>query len=189
MAKVSDEQVFEAAIETIQKEGYAGATTKKIAAAAGIHEVTLFRRFNSKAELLAQTMQREAEAFGTKSGVRCTGNLQADLLRVLSAYSQLLQRRGSLIPILIAELPRHPELAPILDSPRQILGNIATMVRRYQERGELIDEDPMVSVSALIAPLVLPKLLGQYAPLPVQADLDLDAHVHAFLEGRRSCER
>lgn len=184
MARVRDEEVYDAAIATIQQEGYAGATTKKIAQAAGIHEVTLFRRFQSKAELLARVMQHESASFGGPKGVRSTGNLKGDLIRVLTAYANLLQRRGPILPILLAELPRHPELAELLEYPRSILGNVATMIRGYQKRGELIEEDPMLSVSVLVGPLILPKLLGGQGPLALNEEINLEELVTNFLRGR-----
>lgn len=184
MPRVSDEQVFNATIALIQRDGYAGATTEKIAQAAGIHEVTLFRRYQSKAGLLAKAMEREAEQFGGPRGVRRSGNLQADLKQVLTAYSKLLQRRGPLLPILMAELPRHPELAPILKYPHSILDNIASLIRSYQKIGRLTREDPMLSVCALVAPMILPSILGRCAPSSLRGELDLDAHLRAFLHGR-----
>lgn len=184
VGRISDDQVFDAAIAVMQQDGYAGATTKKIAKAAGIHEVTLFRRFESKAALLSQVMKREAEAFGGKSGFRCTGKLHSDLVRVVSAYAELVKRRGRLIPVLLSELPRHPELASVIESPRMILSSLARMIQSYQARGELLEEDPMLSVCALIAPLLLPSLMSPYVPLPDIDSVDVQAHVRAFLNGR-----
>lgn len=168
----------------MQQEGYAGATTKKIAQAAGIHEVTLFRRFESKAALLSLIMEREAQSFGGKSGFRCTGRLRSDLVRVVSAYAELVKRRGRLIPILLSEVPRHPELAPVLAYPRMILTSLAKMIQSYQARGELLQEEPMLSVTALVGPVLLPGLLGSYVDMPDVDALDIQAHVTAFLEGR-----
>ena len=60
---ISDHQILEAALAVIVKQGYAGATTREIAATAGINEVTLFRRFGSKQKLLTAVVEQEAENF------------------------------------------------------------------------------------------------------------------------------
>ena len=45
-------QLLEAAAELIAERGYVGTTTSAIAEQAGVNEVTLFRRFGSKAGIL-----------------------------------------------------------------------------------------------------------------------------------------
>ncbi len=50
----TDEKILDAALAVLATEGYAGATTKKIAEGAGINEVTLFRKFKSKENLLKE---------------------------------------------------------------------------------------------------------------------------------------
>ena len=58
---VVDGRLLEAALEVIAREGYAGATTRQIAAEAGVNEVTLFRRFGSKRGLMMAAVEWEAE--------------------------------------------------------------------------------------------------------------------------------
>jgi AcrR family transcriptional regulator len=49
---IVDMQIFQAAMAIIAERGYAGATTRQIAEAAGVSEVTLFRKYGTKAELV-----------------------------------------------------------------------------------------------------------------------------------------
>jgi AcrR family transcriptional regulator len=167
------------------RNGYAGATTKQIAEAAGINEVTLFRRFGSKANLLRQAMLAELESFGGPEGIRYSADLRADLCHLVRAYERLLERRGRLIPLLLAELPRHAELAEVVELPQRLLGSIAGLVGRYQKEGALIEEPPIRAVASLLAPLLMPALLGDHAPEAARAPLDVEAHVDAFLGGHR----
>ncbi len=55
---IADMQIFQAVMEIIAARGYAGATTRQIAEAAGVSEVTLFRKYGSKAELVKAYHQR-----------------------------------------------------------------------------------------------------------------------------------
>ncbi|HGY10053.1 MAG TPA: TetR/AcrR family transcriptional regulator, partial [Oceanithermus profundus] len=57
------ERLLEAALELLAERGYRGATTRAIAERAGVAEVTLFRRFGSKARLLAEAVRRAGAAF------------------------------------------------------------------------------------------------------------------------------
>ena len=52
------ERLLEAAAWTFSREGIQGATTRQIAREAGVNEVTLFRHFKSKEQLLGAVLQR-----------------------------------------------------------------------------------------------------------------------------------
>ncbi len=51
----TDEKIINATFEILQREGFAKATTKKIAAEAGVNEVTIFRNFQNKNNLVELT--------------------------------------------------------------------------------------------------------------------------------------
>lgn len=51
----TDMKIIRATFEILQEEGFAKATTKKIAAKAGVNEVTIFRNFNNKNNLVEIT--------------------------------------------------------------------------------------------------------------------------------------
>lgn len=51
----TEEKIVRAAFDIIQKEGLSKATTKRIAAEAGVNEVTIFRKFTNKQNLIEVT--------------------------------------------------------------------------------------------------------------------------------------
>lgn len=53
----TDEKIIRATFGILQKEGFAKATTKKIAAEAGVNEVTVFRKFQNKNNLVEITKE------------------------------------------------------------------------------------------------------------------------------------
>ena len=53
----TDEKIINATFEILQEEGLAKATTKKIAARAGVNEVTIFRNFENKKNLIETTKE------------------------------------------------------------------------------------------------------------------------------------
>ena len=53
----TDEKIINATFEILQEEGFAKATTKKIASKAGVNEVTLFRNFKNKNNLVEATKE------------------------------------------------------------------------------------------------------------------------------------
>ena len=48
------DQLLDAAVRVYADSGYHGATTRRIAAAAGVNEITIFRHFGSKDVLLRE---------------------------------------------------------------------------------------------------------------------------------------
>ena len=53
----TEEKIVEATFGILQKEGSKKATTKRIAAEAGVNEVTIFRKFESKKNLIKITKE------------------------------------------------------------------------------------------------------------------------------------
>src|ERR1700733_14093346 len=80
--RINDDRILDAAITVVIARGYSGATTREIAATAGINEVTLFRRFESKAHLVGAAIHRDL-AQTTTTLQAPSGDLEADLLAVL----------------------------------------------------------------------------------------------------------
>src|SRR5438132_9595373 len=57
-AALTRERLLNAAARTFARDGLRGATTREIAREAGVNEVTLFRHFKSKEQLLRAVLQR-----------------------------------------------------------------------------------------------------------------------------------
>jgi AcrR family transcriptional regulator len=179
---ISDEQILEATLTMIVAHGYEGATTRRIAAAADINEVTLFRKFGSKDRLVLLAVQQELASFG-EARIAYTGDLQRDLERIVGFYKTLFAQRAAIIPIIISEAPRRPELRAGLEALGAIAGALTSIIERYQTNGELRGEPPLQALTALLMPVlafsIAQNLLSDSAP-----PLDETAYVQLFLQGR-----
>src|ERR1700723_1209330 len=60
---VTSNRIIDAATRVFAREGIAGATTREIARLAKVNEVTLFRRFKSKQELLRQVVLKSGKDY------------------------------------------------------------------------------------------------------------------------------
>src|SRR5262245_23927479 len=58
------EQIIEVAMRLFSQKGFRGATTKEIAAAAGVNEAIIFRHFATKSDLYAAIIDRKANSAG-----------------------------------------------------------------------------------------------------------------------------
>ncbi len=185
---VIDEDVFSAVMDLMIASGYSGTTTKQMAEAAGISEVSLFRKYGSKAQLVRMAVVSIAERFDFESACVYTGNIEDDLLRIVKLYQKLAAHHGQFMAMLIPELSRYPELRDALERPVKVIGQISALIKQYQDEGILKHENPLHTVSSLLGPLLYSSLLKGSL---LDADLepaDLKKHVEDFLYGRRSSQ-
>jgi AcrR family transcriptional regulator len=133
---VSRERILEAAARVYSKHGFRGATTRLIAAEAGVNEVTLFRTFGSKGALLEAVL----EANDRGGDVSPLPDVPADPETELTAWvDDHLRRVRDLRPMLIhaiSELDERPEVADFACRGRT---EVHVILDRYvatlQERG------------------------------------------------------
>lgn len=181
-ASLKEAPILEAALDVLTARGYIGATTKLIAEAAGVGEVTLFRKFGSKDALLLVAMQREVAKMSENIALY-TGDLNADLVRIVTAYHALLEARAPLMLTYVTEVGRHPELKGVLEFPYQIARGLGEMLKRYQDEGQLRREDPTQQLAALLGPLLMRSVFGTVGL--TDDGVDTGAHVEHFLGGRK----
>jgi AcrR family transcriptional regulator len=185
MPKVIDEtRIFNAALDILISHGYEGATTQKIADIAGVNEVTLFRKYGSKASLFQKVIEHQlADTPLTK--LVYTGELKADLLAIVKAYVETNETHGNIIPLLLIEMPRNPDLQGSFNTPWKNIQTIIKIIQKYQEQGQLKNESPLVCISALIGPILVSQMFrNANLNLPISTT-DPQAHVDSFLLGRK----
>jgi AcrR family transcriptional regulator len=180
--QISDAEILDAALQVIIEQGYTGATTRQIAAAANITELTLFRRFENKKKLVLAAIQQEVEKF-TNEQIGYTGDLVADLAHVVDFYQELVAKRGRLLPVLLAELPRQPELWEALEGPKGLVVVIMQIVHRYQAEGQLVQLPPVNLVAGLLGPIMLAGIALHMLESVPAPRVDPREHVLRFLRG------
>lgn len=183
---VKDEDIYQAVIQVVSERGFSGATTKQMAEAANISEVTLFRKYGNKQEMVKQAISYILAETNFASAAHYTGDLAADLMRVVQAYQDAAVMNGLFIVSLIAEMSRHPDLIDSFNEPLNIFRAIAQLIARYQEEGQLKKGNPLHAVAALLSPLMYIAMLQRGIPDEVLPPFDLTTHATCFLEGHRA---
>lgn len=180
-AAIDTIHILESVLTVWRADGYQRATTRKVAALAGISEITLFRRYGDKAGLFRAAMELEAERF-TAEAIGHRGDIEADLLSIVRAYSALLDRSAPIILDFLLEGSRNPELARIRVVPLAAIGNVATIITKHQAEGQLRDGPPIAAILALLSPLVMSALLTRAQP-GITFAFDPAERVRSFLLG------
>ena len=181
---LEDEQIYQAVMQVVSERGYAGATTKQMADAANVSEVTLFRKYENKAQLVKQAISYLVSQTNFASSAHYTGDVHADLLRVVMAYQDTAVKHGLFIFALFADLARHPELLESMEEPFSIFQSFGALISRYQDEGVLKTEHPLHAVASLLGPLMYIAIIRREKLDTQVPPIDLSTHVIYFLEGR-----
>lgn len=187
------EALVNATLEVVAELGLKGATTRLIAQRAGVNEVTLFRRYGNKTALIKAAVLSRASAL-RQQGVQYTGHLEEDLILLTAEYQRVMAGFGPFIRVMITEFPRHPELQEVLESgPQQLFQDIAALMMRYQQQGQLVPEPLPTLLPAFLGPVILPFLVPEAVPAVLMNSavpvLDPKTHVEHFLHGRAIKEK
>lgn len=181
---VNDEEIYRVVIRVISERGYSGATTKQIAEAAHVSEMTLFRKYETKLELVKQAVAFLVNQVDFEAAAQYTGDAPADLLRIVQAYQESAVQHGQFIFVILAEMQRHGEIADLLSAPLNAFHRMGDLLARYQKEGQLRQENPLHALTALLGPLIYADILNKAAGDEVIPPLDLEEHVAHFLKGR-----
>jgi len=121
----TDQKILDAAVKVFSSKGYAGATTREIAQEANVTEVTLFRKFQSKENLLKEVLIKHRNAVSTLNkllNVNKNSDIERDLCILGKEIAKDMQdeKKDSIsymfMFLLFEEGRRRPELAEILES-------------------------------------------------------------------------
>jgi AcrR family transcriptional regulator len=179
---VSDTRMFDAALTVLAQQGYAKATTRRIAAEAGVNEATLFRRFGDKRQLILAAIHADiAQLAGP--GITRSGDLETDLIRVVEYYSNLYQHRDGLVGTLLLEGARNPEVAALIREPLGSLSRLAEVFADYQQTGQMVKEPADFAVQALLAPMLMISILRRVTASEIPYP-DARTVVQRFMSGR-----
>ena len=142
----TSDKLLLASIDLMAEKGYDGTTTKEIAVAAGVNEVTLFRHFGTKQKLLEAAFNRYhyAEEMTKLFNDHLTGDLHADLLMISRAYHKIMNRNRKLIFIaqkgssnlpdeVYQEAGRHPQ---------HLKNLLAKYLTAMAEQGKVVTSNP-----------------------------------------------
>jgi AcrR family transcriptional regulator len=105
--KDTQTRLLNAAERMFAREGLDAATTRGIARAAGVNEVTLFRHFGSKEGILAAVVARSFGVRPEAAHMADTGDLAADRAGWAARYESQLRENLLLVRTCVGEIHRH----------------------------------------------------------------------------------
>lgn len=171
-----------AAIDLMADKGYKGVSTKEIAATAGVSEMTLFRNFGSKLNLLEQAVDRyhysiEMEKLFNES---LTWDLRADLHTICRMYHEIMQHNRKLFLIVLGD----NELISIREQagkhPRKLLELLTNYFNEMQTKNKMIATDAETQAITFMW-MNYGAFMSQLYSTPI-ADITLEHFINSSIE-------
>jgi AcrR family transcriptional regulator len=176
--------VLAAAIEELSVRDYADISVESIAARAGVHKTTVYRRWGSKVEIIRQAL---VGAASEHIHVPDTGSVDSDLLLLARAVQAVLSapQGAAILTGLIVGGLASAELAEVMRQYWAVrLEAISVIVERAVSRGELpAGTNPAALMRTLAAPLFYQLLVARAAVTEADANLSTAATVAAAKAG------
>lgn len=178
-------RILDAAQRVYAQYGFRGATTRLIATEADVNEVTLFRTFGSKAQLLQEMLRTHAASGAAPSLPDDVDDPEGAITAWCTATLQHLRANGQVIRKTIGEAEERPEAACQACEGSSAAGeSLALYIERLREEGLAdADADVEVAISMLISTLFGDALYRDIIPdsFPQPADEAPRRYVRTFL--------
>ena len=180
----TSQRILQAAAKVFAEDGYARATTRALAAAAGVNEVTLFRHFGNKENLFAAVIEQFAgPAVTTALEAQLTGEPARDLRAVGIHLLDLLLDRGEALRLMLCEAAHFPEVQQVMvQNPRQIRRMLAAYIARQAEEGRFRSLHPEVAAQAFSGMLFAYAIARGLLEDSIQPDVTNEELVDQFVE-------
>ncbi len=160
----ADQAIEAAALDLLVEQGYARLSIEGVAARAGVGKTTIYRRWDSKLELvLDAVVHRCAEHIVSPD----TGDVRQDMRLMFEALLAKFRRDGPIMQAFIAEQSRHPELGEafremFLNDRRQATRDI---LARGVARGQLPKDTDIELLGDVGSAIIWHRLTVSKAPL------------------------
>jgi len=156
------QEILAAAAGVFAQYGFLGATTRRIAEAAGVNEVTLFRYFGSKETLLLEAMQHNT----LSSGITELPAIPVDPVQELTVWSEAfishLRLRSSIIRKTMSEIEEHPEIGSCASHvPKRASADLCAYLDALKREGFTSEEFDSKTASAMLMGAIFGDAMGR----------------------------
>ncbi len=196
----TEQKILDAALRVFASEGYAGATTRRIAQEADVTEVTLFRKFQSKENLLRKVLIKNRgiaisaldSLFRIEKDADLETGLHAIGQNIAKAIRDKMRDSKNLMFMLmiIEEGRRRPEVAEILSSTLSSIfqKNIARLSEYFElqiKNGKMRNINPQSAALAFVSYFAYTYLLRGVLGDDVLGDSegDFEGFIDIFTKG------
>jgi AcrR family transcriptional regulator len=146
------EELLAAAAGVFAQHGFRGSTTRRIADAAGVNEITIFRQFGSKEALLREAMGFMTQSVGLATLPEVPVSPEAELTAWSESFMEHLRLRSSIIRKTMSEIEERPDMSECASYvPRQASNDLCLYLTALQREGiATVPFDPKTAAAMLM---------------------------------------
>jgi AcrR family transcriptional regulator len=180
----TQQRILETAFEVFAQQGYARTTTRSLATAAGVNEVTLFRHFGNKKNLFSAVVEKfGGAAVASELEAKITGNYRKDLLAIGKNLKEIMFERKDVMRLVICEADHFPEIQEVMaQNPHQLRQMLAGYFRQRIEAGQLRQLDPGAMAQAFMGMFFTYMITQCILNDPVDPEMQTDDVVAQFVD-------
>lgn len=162
------EEVLEAALEVVLRNGVDGFTIDEVVARSGVAKTTIYRWWPNRQALLIDVIRCQCMPAATPN----TGDLRVDLLAYLSIFADkpIDTPAARLLPDLCAAARRDPTLSELRDTIiREKRQPVLTLLELAKARGQIsLGADLELIATLILGPIAYQRTLcGEVVPMPI----------------------
>lgn len=154
-------ELLKAAAAVFAQHGSRGSTTRRIADAAGVNEVTLFRYFGSKDALLQ-------EAIATSAGPPSTAlpdppvDPENELTEWCGTLTEVLRSKRAIIRKCMSEVEERPEMiTTAVSTPVRAAHDLASYLRKLKSQGRANADLDVLAAAAMLMGAIFHDAMGR----------------------------
>jgi len=149
------DRILAAAAQVYAETGFRGATTRRIAAEAGVNEITLFRHFGSKLTLLSEAIGAAGREITSSALPDVPVDPHGELTSWARSHIALLRGKRALIRTCMGDFEEHPEMMPPCGSPAARAAQaLCVYIEKLRQAGfTTTDVDPAAAATMLMGAL------------------------------------
>jgi AcrR family transcriptional regulator len=155
-------EILNAAAEVFAQHGFRGSTTRRIADAAGVNEITIFRQFGSKEALLREAMQVNAQAAGLPPLPTEPDDPERELTNWSDYFFRHLRLRSSIIRKSMSEIEERPEMRECASFvPRMASKDLSEYLGALRRQGLTAEKFDPRSAAAMLMGAIFADAMGR----------------------------
>lgn len=186
----TEQKIVDATIFLLDKEGMNGTTTKKIAKKAEVNEVTVFRKFKSKDNLLKIAKIYYSDYFLEKISDIFTNyedtDLESLLKHIWGKLVNFLDNNLDIIKIALDELMSNPEEEKIFSKfSDEVLKNLTNIFQEQIDKGKIRKINPSAAALTVFSVIVEGIIFWKFESKVSNDDTNkyLDDFLDIFIKG------
>lgn len=159
-------RLLQATLQVFAETGYRGATTRRIAQQAGVNEVTLFRQFGSKEQLIQEALQCAGRVSEGAALPNTPMDPRQELTEFCLAHARHFSEGRALIRKVLGEIEEHPDMVPFVTrSPVECRGSLIDYLARLRQQGfARADFDPCTAAAMLMGAIFADAMVREVMP-------------------------